>query len=458
MSVAEATRLLGVGRARVYQLLDAGALEAVSEQPLRISIASVERRLQTAAPAGAQLAPLSAWAILALASGDAPFLKHVSGLLSDADRSRARSRLRQHRLLELAPRFRGRAQTRGFVCSAGALVGLLADARLMLTGASAGRLLGWELTAKEQQFPVEAYVAERELVDLVEGYGLERDEVAPEVLLRSVAEPWPFPAHARVVPELVAAIDLSESLPEPLRELGVNKLSELAKSIVPEWRQRPPRPRPTRPVVPSGPFATTKPWSPRAVVDELWDDRAEQDAEQLIALLFVAAQPLTRTQATELLHISAARLGRACRVIQRDPPRGIRLEEAGEQLQLVSAPSCAAVIERYLKRPAPQALSQAAREVLAIVAYEQPITRSDISDIRGIDSSAVVETLMARKLIAEDPRFGGRGRPAFLVTTAAFLEYFGLSSLSELPPRPTPEPLTISRPEAPSTDGSTECA
>ena len=105
-----------------------------------------------------------------------------------------------------------------------------------------------------------------------------------------------------------------------------------------------------------------------------------------------------------------------------------------------------------------QVLSQAAREVLTIVAYEQPITRSDVSDIRGTDSSAVVETLMARKLIAEDPRFGARGRPAFLVTKPAFLQLFGLSSLSELPPRPTPEPLTISRPEAPSTDGSTECA
>jgi segregation and condensation protein B len=125
---------------------------------------------------------------------------------------------------------------------------------------------------------------------------------------------------------------------------------------------------------------------------------------------------------------------------------------------LVSAPSCAATLERYLRKPAPQALSQAAREVLAIVAYEQPITRSDISDIRGTDSSAAVETLMARKLVAEDPRFGGRGRPAFLVTTPAFLEYFGLSSLSELPPRPNPDPLTTFRREPPSTDRSVDRA
>ncbi len=70
----------------------------------------------------------------------------------------------------------------------------------------------------------------------------------------------------------------------------------------------------------------------------------------------------------------------------------------------------------------------------------------------------MVETLLARKLIAEDPRFGGRGRPAFLVTTPAFLQLFGLSSLNDLPPRPTPEPLTISRLEPLFTDGSIERA
>jgi chromosome segregation and condensation protein ScpB len=61
---------------------------------------------------------------------------------------------------------------------------------------------------------------------------------------------------------------------------------------------------------------------------------------------------------------------------------------------------------------------------------------------------------MARTLIAEDPRFGGRGRPAFLVTTPAFLEYFGLSSLSALPPRPSPQPLRTSRAELPSTNAT----
>jgi segregation and condensation protein B len=79
----------------------------------------------------------------------------------------------------------------------------------------------------------------------------------------------------------------------------------------------------------------------------------------------------------------------------------------------------------------PEALSGAAPDTLAIIAYEQPVTRADIRSIRD----AVVETLRARGLVAEDPRFGGRGRPGFLITTSAFLQYYGLSSLSSLPPR-----------------------
>src|SRR2546430_16668241 len=104
LSVADATRRLGVGRARVYQLIEAGALDTLSTQPVRITLDSLERRRNMSSAAGAPLASLSAWAVLALGSGDAPFLKQVAGLLSDPDRSRARSCLHQRRLLELLPR------------------------------------------------------------------------------------------------------------------------------------------------------------------------------------------------------------------------------------------------------------------------------------------------------------------------------------------------------------------
>jgi Segregation and condensation complex subunit ScpB len=129
---------------------------------------------------------------------------------------------------------------------------------------------------------------------------------------------------------------------------------------------------------------------------------------------------------------------------------------AGERLTLVSASVCAASIERYLGKGRPEALSQAAPEVMAIVAYEQPVTRADIRATRQVDSDAAVETLMARKLIAEDPRFGGRGRPSFLVTTELFLwsspafvrgstplRRFGPGSLADLPPRPHPDSAAV---------------
>jgi putative transcriptional regulator (Ypuh-like) len=139
-----------------------------------------------------------------------------------------------------------------------------------------------------------------------------------------------------------------------------------------------------RPIVPSGPASTAQTGPKRSrIADELWDDRAEADAEQLVGLLFVAAEPLKRSEISEALRIGPARLARACTVLQMDPPRGLRLLDSIDRLTLVSAPACAANVERYLGQGPPKALSQAALEVLAIVAYEQPVTRADIRSIRG---------------------------------------------------------------------------
>jgi segregation and condensation protein B len=73
--------------------------------------------------------------------------------------------------------------------------------------------------------------------------------------------------------------------------------------------------------------------------------------------------------------------------------------ESGDRLELVSAPDCGPLIERFMHKPVPEPLSQAAMEVLSIVAYGQPITRAEINNIRASDSSGVIETLLARKLI-----------------------------------------------------------
>jgi len=436
LTVAEAARRFGVSRARVYQLVASGALDAEGAAgSVRIAVASVQRRMIMSPPVGAQLAPLSAWAILALASGDAPFLKQVAGLLSDPDRSRARSRLQRLGLLALLPRLRGRATARMFLVPAERLVELLADVRVVLGGSSAARLLGWALP--EGTWPVEAYVLETELVPLIEQYALEREDQSADLVLRTVQDPWPFAAHVRVVPAVVAALDLAEASDGRLAELGTRQLAELFTEVVADWRQRPPRRRSVRPIVPTGPLAQTKRRQPPSE-DLVWDDRAEQDANQLVALLFVAATPLRRAELAETLRISQGRISRACTVLYADPPRGLRLQEAGDELGLVSAPECATVVERHLGQPKPEPLSQAALDTLGIIAYEQPVTRSDVRTIRAVDSDAVIETLRARGLVVEDPRFGGRGHPGFLITTPAFLRYFGLSSLRDLPPRPTP--------------------
>jgi segregation and condensation protein B len=173
----------------------------------------------------------------------------------------------------------------------------------------------------------------------------------------------------------------------------------------------------------------------RQAEEEPWDDRLVADARHLVALLFVAGKPLPRVEAAQQPRISAARLAAACAYLVMALPRlGLALEEHQAQLTLVSAGDCAPVVERYLQVPAPEPLSGAALQVLAIVAYEQPVTRADIERIRGVESGTVVDTLLGRRMLAEDRRGIGRGSSVPLVTTPEFLRSFGLSSLADLPP------------------------
>jgi segregation and condensation protein B len=438
LAPVEAARRLGVTRSRIYALVQQGELDDVGGQTLRVTLESVERRLAANAPVGEPIKPLGAWAILALASSDAAFRVHVGARLSRWEQSRARLRVKERGLLEIAPRLRQRCVARRYIAGAEALLGVLEDARVVLAGTSALRQHGWQLP--DGDWPVELYVPEAALVDVIERYSLEMaGEQTVDVVLRAVPDPWPFPAHLRVAPEIVSALDLAESHTPSLAELGLARLKELAEGIEPSWERRPPRRRPLRSVVPSsarGPRPHPR-LQHSAVADAAWDDRAEQDARGLVALLFVAGG-MRRTELSEALRLSAGRLDRACAFLNVSPPHGLALLESGDRIELVSAADCGPVIERFMNRPAPEPLSQAAMEVLSIVAYEQPITRAEIRHIRGTDSSGVIETLLARRLIEDDPRFGGRGRPSFLATTADFLRSLGLGSLAELPPRPVP--------------------
>lgn len=153
------------------------------------------------------------------------------------------------------------------------------------------------------------------------------------------------------------------------------------------------------------------------------------------ALLFIAERPLTtaeiaelgsvpRTQAEGVLAALAERLA--------EDGRGIRLQHADEQWQLVTAPEVGARLAQYAAREEAR-LSPAALEALAVIAYRQPCTRADVERVRGVDSDYVIRSLMHRRLVVETGRRDTPGRPILFGTTFTFLERFGLTSLEDLP-------------------------
>jgi len=162
-------------------------------------------------------------------------------------------------------------------------------------------------------------------------------------------------------------------------------------------------------------------------------------AGDLVAVLFAAAGPLSPDEAARLLDIPADRLAQVCNLLDREPPTGLVLQRFADRLQLTTAPSSAAVVERYLGSPPPVRLSRAALEALAVVAYKQPVTRGEIDAIRGVNSDSAVTTLLSRGLVAEIGRRETVGRPALLAVTPECLQYLGLRSLTELPPLPPVE-------------------
>ena len=115
-----------------------------------------------------------------------------------------------------------------------------------------------------------------------------------------------------------------------------------------------------------------------------------------------------------------------------DQQRGLQLHINGNHVRLTSKASLAPLLKRYYTTSS-NSLSQAALEVLAIIAYQQPITRIEIDEIRGVQSSSPVQTLVTYHLIKEKGRKDVPGRPILYGTTDEFLNYFDLHSLADLP-------------------------
>jgi segregation and condensation protein B len=151
------------------------------------------------------------------------------------------------------------------------------------------------------------------------------------------------------------------------------------------------------------------------------------------ALLFVAAEPLSIKRLAKLTGAQERELAATLARISADyAERGMVLREVAGGYRFASSPLARDVVETYLLPPR-TSLSTPALEALAIVAHMQPVTRSEIEAIRGVNSDSVVNTLLDRTFIAEAGRKDVVGRPMQYQTTPFFLESFGLSSLEELP-------------------------
>jgi segregation and condensation protein B len=116
--------------------------------------------------------------------------------------------------------------------------------------------------------------------------------------------------------------------------------------------------------------------------------------------------------------------------------RGIMAVELAGTFQLVTKKEFSPYLKKLVESPSAASLSQAALETLAIIAYRQPITRTEIEEIRGVKTERPIHTLSAKALIKEVGRADGTGRAYLYGTTKEFLDYFGLKSIEELPPLP----------------------
>lgn len=159
----------------------------------------------------------------------------------------------------------------------------------------------------------------------------------------------------------------------------------------------------------------------------------------LEALLFVSAEPVAPSQLATALEISVSAVEEGLKQLDDElQTRGLRLQRHGGRVQLTTAPEMAEIVERFLGLEATSRLSRAALETLAIVAYQQPVTRPYIEGVRGVSSDGVMKSLLSKGLVQEVGRAEGPGRPILYGTAPDFLQHFGLNSLTELPPLALP--------------------
>ncbi len=156
---------------------------------------------------------------------------------------------------------------------------------------------------------------------------------------------------------------------------------------------------------------------------------------QIEALLYAVGEPLPLSALAEVLRVDVAEIEAALAALaEQCRTRGVRVQRLGNRVQLVTAPEMSEAIQTLLNLEEPNRLSSAALETLAIIAYNQPITKPQLEMIRGVNCDGVIQTLLARNLIQELGRAETVGHPMRYGVSFEFLQYFGLSSVAELPP------------------------
>ncbi|HEX6130620.1 MAG TPA: SMC-Scp complex subunit ScpB [Actinomycetota bacterium] len=166
------------------------------------------------------------------------------------------------------------------------------------------------------------------------------------------------------------------------------------------------------------------------------DDGTTPDVRALEALFFVSDEPLTASVLAQALDLDRRTVEDLCeRLVARleDRGSGLMLRNVAGGWRLFTHPDAAPIVERFVVSSRQARLTKAALESLAIVAYKQPVTRHQVSAIRGVNSDGVLRALADRGLIEEAGREEAPGRPVLYATTPQFLERLGLPSLAALP-------------------------
>jgi segregation and condensation protein B len=157
----------------------------------------------------------------------------------------------------------------------------------------------------------------------------------------------------------------------------------------------------------------------------------------LEAILFLSDEPISSTMLSQAVESPRRDVEAALRALEatyQERRAGIVLREVAGGWRLLTHPETAPYVEGFVLSSRHARLTRASLETLAIVAYKQPVTRHQISGIRGVNSEGVLRALFDRGLVEEVGRDDGPGRAILYGTTAEFLERLGLSSLSDLPP------------------------